>query len=971
MPKETMGGKDKVELYGLKWEPLIPPVQREIYMIQKGGRWIKRTGGYAGEGLLFHYRRLQELLWPQKEWHKWNELLLSKFVTNRFIGIMGPASSGKTHEAGLWGLCNYYCFPDQTTILCSSTERDRLEERVWGEIKKYHKMARARFEWLPGQLIESRQRIVTDERYVETEGRDFRNGLCGLPCKKGGAYVGMGCFPPETLVDTPFGAVPISSVMEGDLVLSAIGPSRVIACSIRSADRLVRIHLSNGAPIDCTPEHPILTNAGWVNAIDLSPQHYVVSTDEAMSALRRKSPNQAEEPHVLLQNMQGQWPLLNQNLCGLRKADSEVASWIEGGKASMEILFHEMQENHMEKAMPSMRQNLYPIGAASHFLQQVLRSELENDATAYSSENESFSFNAGLEGCRIESEQSNHGGSKGTPAQKKHYAKTTSRYTSKPNSRWSRSRTDQSRRYLDSVVSGSYLQLLRSNRKVFKAPQYSTLLSRFGVARDQVSSGNRWEIPHNGATTFKGSNKGQVFKRSRVVRVEVLEQSSDSRYRKGGDGYQVYNLEVEGHPSYSVNGVLVHNSFVGIKNKRVILIADEGQFMPKAYVDSISNLNKNAGFQCVVMGNPKDTTDALGMICEPSAELGGWDGGIDQTGGTKEWPTRFPGGVCIQLVGSDSPNMDFPEDQPPRYPFLITREAINNDIAFYGKDSLQFSMMNDGRMPRGQGLRRVITRQMCLKFGAMEDPVWVGEKRTKIGFLDAAYGSVGGDRCVFGELQFGPGIDKEGRELTLLAVIGTMLVPVSIKENELPEDQIARFVKEQCELRGITPENFGFDSTGRGSLMGAFARLWSAYVVPIEFGGKASLRPVSVENPTLCKDFYSKFVSELWWTIRLAIESRQFRGMTEDLMQEGTQREWKLVTGNRVEVETKEEMKEKMGRSPDLFDGLVTGVELARRRGFMIAKLGRPRVVADEDWQAKLREKAERLARAGGLNYAA
>jgi hypothetical protein len=604
MPKETMGGKDKVELYGLKWEPLIPPVQREIYMIQKGGRWIKRTGGYAGEGLLFHYRRLQELLWPQKEWHKWNELLLSKFVQHRFVGIIGAASSGKTLEAATWALSSYYCFPDTTTVMCSSTERERLEERVWGEMKKYHKMARARFEWLPGQLIESRQRILTDERYIDVEGRDLRNGCVGIACKRGGAYVGLG---------------------------------------------------------------------------------------------------------------------------------------------------------------------------------------------AYS----------------------------------------------------------------------------------------------------------------------------------------------------------------------------------GIKNKRVILIADELQFMPAAYIDAISNLNKNAGFQGIGIGNPKDTTDSLGKFCEPSAELGGWDGGIDQTGGTKEWPTRFPGGICIQLVGSDSPNMDFPEDQPPRYPFLITREAIANDVAFYGKDSLQFSMMNDGRMPRGQGLRRVITRQMCQKFGAMEDPVWVGEKRTKIGFLDAAYGSVGGDRCVFGELQFGPGIDKEGREITLLAVIGTMLVPVSIKENELPEDQIARFVKEQCELRGITPENFGFDSTGRGSLMGAFARLWSAYVVPIEFGGKASLRPVSVENPTLCKDFYSKFVSELWWTVRLAIESRQFRGMTEDLMQEGTQREWKLVTGNRVEVETKSEMKEKHGRSPDIFDSLVCGVEMARRRGFMIAKLGRPRVVADEDWQQKLREKAERLARAGGLNYAA
>jgi hypothetical protein len=602
MPKERQGNKNSLEKYGLKWEPNIHPVSIELTMIRRGGRWIKDAGGYAGEGLFFHYKRLQELLWPQKEWHRWNLMVLEELINNRFIGIMGPASSGKTCEAGVYGLCTYYSLADQTTVMVSSTEKERLEDRVWGEIKKFHKIARAKCEWLPGELLESRQRLLTDVKFADSDGRDFRNGMVGIPCKKGGSYVGLG-------------------------------------------------------------------------------------------------------------------------------------------------------------------------------------------------------------------------------------------------------------------------------------------------------------------------------------------------------------------------------AFAGTKNKRVILIADEGQFMPQAYVDAISNLNKNAGFQCIVIGNPKDTTDALGKICEPSAELGGWDGGIDQTGGTKKWKTRFPGGVCIQLVGSDSPNMDFPEDQPPRYPYLITREAIASDVAFYGRDSLQFSMMNDGRMPRGQGLRRVITRQMCQKFDALVEPVWVSEKRTKIGFLDAAYGSVGGDRCIFGELQFGPGLARDGTELILLALIQTMLVPVSIKENELPEDQIAKFCKEQCEARGIPAENFGFDSTGRGTLMGAFARLWSAYVVPIEFGGKATDRQVSAENYTLCRDFYSKFVSELWYSVRLTIESRQFRGMTEEVMQEGTMREWKLVTGNRVEVESKVEMKDKMGRSPDLFDALVAGVEMARRKGFMIAKLGKTRSVSDPDWKQKLRERAAKLARAGDLTY--
>src|SRR6185436_3578874 len=53
----------------------------------------------------------------------------------------------------------------------------------------------------------------------------------------------------------------------------------------------------------------------------------------------------------------------------------------------------------------------------------------------------------------------------------------------------------------------------------------------------------------------------------RVEAIEVLERASDERCGYGSRDYIVYNLEVEGHPSYSVNGTLVHNSYVGIKNK--------------------------------------------------------------------------------------------------------------------------------------------------------------------------------------------------------------------------------------------------------------------------------------------------------------------------------------------------------------------------------------------------------------------
>lgn len=583
----------KRKKYGLLWEPLLSDAAIEMTMVRQGG---KIRG--AGNGLFFHFKAFISELWPDYVWHRWNELQLQCYLNYRIMGVMGPASSGKTNSAAVNVLTDYYAWSDCTTVLVSSTEREMLEMRVWGEIKKYHREAQARHPQLvPGNLIESRQRIITDSRFENAEGRDFRNGICGVPCKKGGSYVGLG-------------------------------------------------------------------------------------------------------------------------------------------------------------------------------------------------------------------------------------------------------------------------------------------------------------------------------------------------------------------------------SFAGIKNKRLRMVADECHLMNRVFVDAIANLNKNPDFKCDAMGNPKDTTDALGVICEPAAHLGGWDGGIDQSPKTKTWPTRFDQGICVQLVGSDSPNLNGELGIP-----IIDQKAIDADISFYGKDSLQFTMMDEGRMPRGQGLRRVITRQMCLKFGAMEEAIWKEEKRTKIGFMDAAYGSVGGDRCVYGELQFG----KDPNDRQIMELTRTMLVPISVEVDELPEDQIVNFVKRMCEESGIPPQQFAFDSTGRGSLMNAFGRLWSPHVNGVEFGGKPSERQVTwIPNSTkmTCRDYYSKFVSELWYSVAMTIQSRQFRGMTEEVMNEGCMREWGIVAGNKIEVEPKDKMKLKTGRSPDLFDALVSGVEMARRMGFEISMIvAKDAMKADDSWKNRYRDRMQKLEANHRLTY--
>lgn len=115
-------------------------------------------------------------------------------------------------------------------------------------------------------------------------------------------------------------------------------------------------------------------------------------------------------------------------------------------------------------------------------------------------------------------------------------------------------------------------------------------------------------------------------------RVEVLEPRSDPRHEEGKGGYLVHNLEVDGHPSYSVNGIAVHNcvqggkyvglgKYAGIKQKRMRLIADEAQFMGLTFLSAFANLDKNPDFRAIVLGNPNDILDPLGKAAEP---LDGW-----------------------------------------------------------------------------------------------------------------------------------------------------------------------------------------------------------------------------------------------------------------------------------------------------------------------------------------------------------
>lgn len=413
------------------------------------------------------------------------------------------------------------------------------------------------------------------------------------------------------------------------------------------------------------------------------------------------------------------------------------------------------------------------------------------------------------------------------------------------------------------------------------------------------------------------------------------------------------------------------SNYVGIKQKRRLMVADEFQFMTPAMYEALCNQD-SGNFKLIASGNPIGQGDPLDIISEPE---GGWDS-VDTKTITKTtvWKNKsLLESRTINLVGLDSPNFDAPwkPGDKPRYPYLFTEDEMKRVEHAWGKDSHKYWSQCVGLRMSGLSSKRVLTEAICAQGRAFDDVDWDGgSKLTSVFALDAAYSGVGGDRCVGGHLVFGQAVNG----VQVLAFERPSIVPVSLRSELPPEDQIALWIKSYCTSRAIPASNVFYDATGRGSLGTALARAWSSDCNPVEFGGRPSDRPVHAQaivwDPKTgkrrlqtCAEHYSKFVTELWFSVRYAVEASQVRSFPKEVASEFYLREWREVANGKVEVESKEDMKIRIGKSPDLADWAVTAVEGARRLGFRIGRLGDKAQSRNDrfDWLVKLKNNREKI----------
>ena len=367
--------------------------------------------------------------------------------------------------------------------------------------------------------------------------------------------------------------------------------------------------------------------------------------------------------------------------------------------------------------------------------------------------------------------------------------------------------------------------------------------------------------------------------------------------------------------------------FIGIKQKNVILIADELSELSTAILQAgLSNLSKNPSFSLVGLSNPASRWDAFGEWSEPAQGWNSIDPNIDET-----WKTKW-GGLYKRYDGERSPNIIAGETV---YPWLPTEEKIEEEKALLGQESRGYYRMVRDVLFDSDETDGVNTDAELVKSGAMGRIEWEGTP-TPIAGCDPAFTN-GGDRTI---LYTGyVGYDKSGQFVCQLDEAIALTDDATNKA--VPRSyQIVQQIKDECNKRKILPANLGIDSTGAGSpLADILAAEFGDDILRVSFGGKASDKRVSTNSKLVGNELYVNRVTELWFVGKEFCRTNQLFGITNELAQEVVGRKYDMVKGStlRMKLESKPDYKNRLGKSPDLADAAFICIDVARQRHGLVA----------------------------------
>ncbi len=405
----------------------------------------------------------------------------------------------------------------------------------------------------------------------------------------------------------------------------------------------------------------------------------------------------------------------------------------------------------------------------------------------------------------------------------------------------------------------------------------------------------------------------------------LLNSTMELQAEKGDSKHAIFAQAIEGG---EVNKAV--QNLLGVHAPRICVIIDEAPGTPEPIYHTISNMLKGAQEVVIIsIGNgPQTRLDCFSRVCTP---LAGWD---SITVDSSKWKTaarpefQLPPGVCLHFDGTKSPNVIA---KKTIFPFLYTYEdwlRVKDDPD--AQRTVSFWSQDRGFWPPEGFVNTLLTVELIERCGARGKVAFDGAT-TPIGGLDSGFG---GDKCI---LRFGRlGHTRSGAQAVQLDERIEIPILVDARDSDgkpVPaEYQIAERVEREARLRGVAPMNFGIEATGTGR--GAAAVLTQEWgeVIWVESGGRPSELMASEEDERPAREVYDRRITELWFSVQAFVKGKQLGGLLEDDVQQFCARTY-VFQSKKYSIEKKEDLKLRIGRSPDDADSVAVVIEVARQRG--------------------------------------
>lgn len=438
--------------------------------------------------------------------------------------------------------------------------RDELIEQAAAKVRAVAPDLRVGIVKGPRREIRGRDVVVASVQSLARPARRAEIAAAGLRL-----VIVDECFPAGTAV----GSVPIEQLRVGDLVPSwdeatgAVVERPVAAVMSSRPVAMVRVTFEDGTSLACTPNHPLMTAAGWCPASRLLRGASVLMfTHDAVNGTNDMLPlwsgaDDLGSPACELAPI-GQGVLR----AGLRASDAE-ASW-RGATAEHRDALHRLSSTGdgyregQDHGVASVRSGVLlgrvpgPLGKSGQLAEGV-SDESTARVTAHAGEQPN-----GAPGVRQEDEGDAQAHRTQAPPATRQWV-GAGRSAATPSD-------------LSGVADGGHCPRARW------AETGEVHGGHCPPVDDGVRRGGRG-IPYAAGPPGIGSSPGRTARRARVADVQVLEPGGDGTY--GGvcpDGL-VYNLEVETTHTYLVGrGIVAHNCHHAVANTYVETLKAMGCF---------------------------------------------------------------------------------------------------------------------------------------------------------------------------------------------------------------------------------------------------------------------------------------------------------------------------------------------------------------------------------------------------------